>query len=223
MLCPAVLQVMFEPSMRHAGMLLSMEWQAAVVSAFVDIMHRPAALPPALQQPLGSATDLTAAHPAAADPAAELPAADATVRVTTASPAASKALAGNACKATDTAAAPDSTAAAAVEQAAMVATPGAAQPHQSAVTRLCEQQQFVFGSMSAISDTYLQEDCGLRRARSSPLQHGLCYRRQQQQQQQQCAGAWSSTCEAAAGVSGCCAAVDVAKAALLSSPAKAAA
>lgn len=34
-------QVMYEPSMRHAGMLLSMPWQEAIVSAFVDIMQRP--------------------------------------------------------------------------------------------------------------------------------------------------------------------------------------
>lgn len=188
--------------MRHAGMLLSMEWQAAVVSAFVDIMHRPAALPPAQQQSLGSATDLTAAQPAAADPAADVAAADATVRVVTTPVVASKVLAGSAYQATDTAAAPDSTpSAAAAEQAT--------QPHHSAVTRLFEQS---FGSSAALSDTYVQEDCSLRRARSSPLQHGLCYRRQQQQQ-----------CGAVAGVGLCRAAVDVVKATAVGSPTKVAA
>lgn len=39
MLCCAV-QVMYEPTMRHAGMLLSMEWQAAIVTAFADIMQQ---------------------------------------------------------------------------------------------------------------------------------------------------------------------------------------
>jgi hypothetical protein len=239
-LCGDVLQVMFEPSMRHAGMLLSMDWQAAVVSAFVDIMHRPAALQPALQQAMGPAAhDLTAANTSAVDTAADLAAADVTVRVTTAPAAAGKALSGIACSMTDTAAAPDRTAAA--------AEPDAAQTHQHTVARLCEQPfsdvtaisaagdvgspkhcshpsgRMCCGCMSGCADTYLQEDCGLRRARSSPLQHRPHSRRQQQQRQQQSVGAWSGTCEAAVGVGGCRAAVDGVKAALVSSPSKAAA
>lgn len=42
--CLAVLradQVMYEPSMLHAGMLLSMAWQASIVKAFVDLMQQP--------------------------------------------------------------------------------------------------------------------------------------------------------------------------------------
>jgi hypothetical protein len=34
-------QVMYEPFMLHAGMLLSMAWQASIVTAFVDLMQQP--------------------------------------------------------------------------------------------------------------------------------------------------------------------------------------
>lgn len=70
---------MYEPSMRHAGMLLSMPWQAAIVSAFADIMQRPDLPdgPPAARtgdahtsaagaQPTGTAVEVPAAAAVAA-------------------------------------------------------------------------------------------------------------------------------------------------------------
>jgi hypothetical protein len=90
-------QVMYEPSMRHAGMLLSMPWQAAIVSTFVDIMQRPDLPdgPPTARtgaagtsggdmQPAGAAPEVSAAavfeREDAADPAAA--AVDGTATVT---------------------------------------------------------------------------------------------------------------------------------------------
>lgn len=57
-LCRAVLccvpccckQVMFEPSMHHAGFLLSNDWQCAITAAFVRIMQQPQQQPPQQQQ-----------------------------------------------------------------------------------------------------------------------------------------------------------------------------
>lgn len=51
--CPPLLQVMFEPSMRHAGMLLSMDWQCTILSTFAEIMQQPSST---VRSPVADAT-----------------------------------------------------------------------------------------------------------------------------------------------------------------------
>ena len=53
-----MLQVMYEPSMRHASMVLSMEWQATIVTAFANIMQQPSSA----STPADATVRVTTAH-----------------------------------------------------------------------------------------------------------------------------------------------------------------
>lgn len=49
----ALLQVLYEPGMHHAGLLLDMSWQETIVATFAELMRRPT---PLSHQPAADAT-----------------------------------------------------------------------------------------------------------------------------------------------------------------------